>query len=97
MKHTVYITYCKFWFCFNIFNRNKIKELEKEKKELVGVFGKSGAGKSSLINAVLEEKDLLPTAQHEACTSVLIKVEANMDNSDDYKAEVEFLTKDVRG
>ncbi|XP_030262453.1 nuclear GTPase SLIP-GC-like isoform X2 [Sparus aurata] len=71
----------------------KIKDLENDKKELVGVFGKTGAGKSSLINAVTEERNLLPSGSICACTSVMIKVEANMQ-SEKYEADIEFITKE---
>ncbi|XP_028268243.1 nuclear GTPase SLIP-GC-like [Parambassis ranga] len=77
----------------NKFLKTKIEELKEDKRELVGVFGKTGAGKSSLINAVLGEKNLLPSGSLRACTSVMIKVEANMDNSE-YVAEIEFITKE---
>ncbi|KAM4534515.1 nuclear GTPase SLIP-GC-like [Fundulus diaphanus] len=75
------------------FLKTKIKNLEIEKKELVGVFGKTGAGKTSLINAVIGEKDLLPSGSVEACTSVMIKVEANKHN-ERYEAEIEFISKE---
>ena len=82
-----------------MYNRDKIdekiKDLENDKKELVGVFGKTGAGKSSLINAVIEDKNLLPSGSICACTSVMIKVEANMQ-SEKYEAEIEFITKEVK-
>ncbi|XP_047213330.1 nuclear GTPase SLIP-GC-like [Girardinichthys multiradiatus] len=75
----------------NTFLKTKIRNLETEKKELVGVFGKTGAGKTSLINAVIEEKGLLPSGSIEACTSVMIKVEANRHN-EIYEAVVEFIS-----
>ncbi|XP_038556388.1 nuclear GTPase SLIP-GC-like isoform X2 [Micropterus salmoides] len=78
---------------FNKFLKTKINDLETDKRELVGVFGKTGAGKSSLINAVIREKNLLPSGSVSACTSVMIKVEANMLNSK-YEAEIEFITKE---
>ncbi|XP_014861725.1 PREDICTED: nuclear GTPase SLIP-GC-like isoform X2 [Poecilia mexicana] len=71
--------------------KTKIKNLETEKKELVGVFGKTGAGKTSLINAVLKEKNLLPSGSVSACTSVMIKVEGNRQN-EKYEAEIEFIS-----
>ncbi|KAF3846369.1 hypothetical protein F7725_003447 [Dissostichus mawsoni] len=43
---------------FNKFLKNKINNLETDKRELVGVFGRTGAGKSSLINVIIEEQDL---------------------------------------
>ncbi|MEQ2201310.1 hypothetical protein XENOCAPTIV_010599, partial [Xenoophorus captivus] len=75
----------------NTFLKTKIRNLETEKKELVGVFGKTGAGKTSLINAVIEEKELLPSGNTKACTSVMIKVEANRHN-EIYEAVVEFIS-----
>ncbi|XP_033987979.1 nuclear GTPase SLIP-GC-like isoform X2 [Trematomus bernacchii] len=82
---------------FNTFlkerERKNINTLETDKRELVGVFGKTGAGKSSLINAVIGVKDLLPSGSISACTSVMIKVEANMKNPK-YEAEIEFITKE---
>ncbi|XP_065820819.1 nuclear GTPase SLIP-GC-like [Labrus bergylta] len=75
------------------FLEKKIGGLKKEKRELVGVFGHTGAGKSSLINAVIGEKDLLPSGDLGACTTVIIKVEANKQNQN-YEAEIEFITKE---
>nr|XP_020503105.1 nuclear GTPase SLIP-GC-like isoform X1 [Labrus bergylta]XP_029135884.1 nuclear GTPase SLIP-GC-like isoform X1 [Labrus bergylta] len=75
------------------FLEKKIGGLKKEKRELVGVFGKTGAGKSSLINAVIGEKDLLPSGRTKACTTVIIKVEANKQNQN-YEAEIEFIKKE---
>uniref|UniRef100_A0A3P8SCE3 Dynamin N-terminal domain-containing protein n=1 Tax=Amphiprion percula TaxID=161767 RepID=A0A3P8SCE3_AMPPE len=74
----------------NNFLRTKIHDLKREKRELIGVFGRTGAGKSSLINAILGEKNLLPSGEITACTSVMIKVEANIRNSK-YDADIEFI------
>ncbi|XP_042337675.1 nuclear GTPase SLIP-GC-like, partial [Plectropomus leopardus] len=75
------------------FLKKKIGDLETDKRELIGVFGRTGAGKSSLINAVIGEKNLLPSGSINACTSVMIKVEANMMNQK-YEAEIEFIAKE---
>ncbi|KAM8723461.1 nuclear GTPase SLIP-GC-like [Acanthopagrus schlegelii] len=77
----------------NKFLRNIISDLDTDKRVLIGVFGKTGAGKSSLINAVIGEKNLLPSGSISACTSVMIKVEANM-KSPKYEADIEFITKE---
>ncbi|XP_015242536.1 PREDICTED: nuclear GTPase SLIP-GC-like [Cyprinodon variegatus] len=75
----------------NTFLKTKIKKLKMEKKQLVGVFGKTGSGKTSLINTVIQEKKLLPSGSVDACTSVMIKVEANKCNGK-YEAEIEFIS-----
>ncbi|XP_036797610.1 nuclear GTPase SLIP-GC isoform X3 [Oncorhynchus mykiss] len=77
------------------FLRGKIQTLEKDKKEIVAVFGKTRAGKSFLINTILGETTLLPSGNQGACTSVMIQVEANMTDSDSkYIAEIEFMTEE---
>ncbi|KAL0993420.1 hypothetical protein UPYG_G00107630 [Umbra pygmaea] len=73
------------------FLRGKIEMLEKNRKEIVGVFGRTGAGKSYLINTILDEPNLLPSGSQGACTSVMIQVEANMTD-EQYIAEIEFIT-----
>ncbi|XP_014187290.1 uncharacterized protein LOC106633038 [Haplochromis burtoni] len=73
------------------FLKDKIKDLETEKRHLVGVFGRTGAGKSSLINAIINKEGLLPSGSVSACTSVMIKVEAT--NGSKYEAHIEFITK----
>ncbi|XP_039680614.1 nuclear GTPase SLIP-GC-like [Perca fluviatilis] len=81
----------------NNFLKDKIDDLERDKREVVGVFGRTGAGKSSLINAVIGVKNLLPTGDVSACTSVMIKVEANTDantQNKTYQADIEFITKE---
>ncbi|XP_025760029.1 nuclear GTPase SLIP-GC-like [Oreochromis niloticus] len=75
------------------FIKNKISDLETDKRELVGVFGRTGAGKSSLINAIINEMNLLPTGTISACTTVMIKVEANTSSSK-YEAQIEFIKKE---
>ncbi|XP_032393730.1 nuclear GTPase SLIP-GC isoform X2 [Etheostoma spectabile] len=77
----------------NTFLKKKIRDLETDKREIVGVFGKTGAGKSSLINAVIGVKNLLPSGSVNACTSVMIKVEDNKQNQA-YQADIEFITKE---
>nr|XP_040045931.1 nuclear GTPase SLIP-GC-like [Gasterosteus aculeatus aculeatus]XP_040045932.1 nuclear GTPase SLIP-GC-like [Gasterosteus aculeatus aculeatus] len=77
----------------NDFLRRKIHDLETDERKVVGVFGKTGAGKSSLINAVIGLNKFLPSGSVSACTSVLIKVEANMQNQKG-EAIIEFITKE---
>ncbi|KAK2886831.1 hypothetical protein Q8A73_020777 [Channa argus] len=82
---------------FHVFLKAKIKDLKRDKRELVGVFGKTGAGKSSLINAIIGEEDLLPSGDTTACTAVMVKLEAVRNvRKPKYEAEIEFITKEIR-
>lgn len=70
-----------------------IKQQARRTRTVVGVVGNTGAGKSSVINAVLEEERLLPTNCMRACTAVVTEVSWNdeEDESKKYRAEVEFI------
>lgn len=72
--------------------QSRIKETERT---VVAVAGATGAGKSSLINAIIGEKKLLPTNSMRACTAVTTELLYN--NSQDpqkaYRAEVEFISQ----
>ncbi|XP_031759641.1 nuclear GTPase SLIP-GC isoform X2 [Xenopus tropicalis] len=58
----------------------------------IAVVGDTGAGKSSLLNALLEQDDVLPTSAMRACTAVVVEIEKSSVMG--YKAEVEFLSKE---
>ena len=61
---------------------------------IVAVVGDTGMGKSSLMNALLEHGDILPTSGLRACTSVVVEISNNtVDNQ--YRAEIEFLAENV--
>ncbi|KAF4116714.1 hypothetical protein G5714_004203 [Onychostoma macrolepis] len=74
---------------------SKMDQIDKDnrRKATIGIFGKSGNGKSSLINAILGEEDLLPPGSLGACTAVVTQVEANLDDSN-YIAEIELYSKE---
>ncbi|VDI66789.1 Hypothetical predicted protein [Mytilus galloprovincialis] len=59
----------------------------------IAVVGATGAGKSSLINAVVDQLSLLPTSGTQACTSVVVKIENNEDG-EQYEADIEFLSRE---
>jgi len=63
---------------------------------VVGVVGSTGAGKSSVINAVLDEECLVPTNCMRACTAVITEIGYNTSDCEDqkYRAEILFITKD---
>ena len=59
-------------------------------RTVIGVVGNTGAGKSSVINALLDEERLLPTNCMRACTAVITEISYNYDSAA-YSAEIEFI------
>ncbi|KAL1861640.1 hypothetical protein Daus18300_008756 [Diaporthe australafricana] len=66
----------------------------KPPRTVVGVIGNTGAGKSSVINAVLDEERLVPTSGMRACTASATEISYNHSNDPEklYRAEIEFIT-----
>lgn len=60
---------------------------------IIGVVGNTGAGKSSVINAILDEERLVPTNCMRACTAVVTEMSYNNSESEreKYRAEIEFI------
>ncbi|KAK7708079.1 hypothetical protein SLS64_006901 [Diaporthe eres] len=69
---------------------------EKPPETLIMVVGSMGAGKSTAINALIDEARLLPTSGYDACTSVATEVRYNHSTDPDqaYRAEITFITKE---
>ncbi|KAF1844626.1 uncharacterized protein K460DRAFT_282081 [Cucurbitaria berberidis CBS 394.84] len=72
----------------------KLVPLAERKRTVVGVVGNTGAGKSSVINAMLDEERLVPTNCMRACTAVVTEISWNnsTDTSSKYRAEIEFIS-----
>ncbi|TKW51439.1 Nuclear GTPase SLIP-GC [Colletotrichum tanaceti] len=68
---------------------------ERSTQTIVGVLGNTGDGKSSIINALLDEENLLPTNCMRACTAVATELSYNHDedNENPYRMEVEFISR----
>ena len=58
--------------------------------------GDTGAGKTSLMNALLDHADVLPTSGIRACTAVVVQIVHNSHSDTEYVAEIEFLSESVR-
>jgi ribosome biogenesis GTPase A len=74
----------------------QIDELKKQnvaQRTIIGVVGNTGAGKSSVINALLDEERLVPTNCMRACTAVVTEISYNDDNDEEskYCAQIEFI------
>lgn len=59
-------------------------------KTIIGVVGNTGAGKSSVINAMLDEERLVPTNCMRACTAVVTEISYNHEE-EPYRAQIEFI------
>ncbi|KXH60097.1 hypothetical protein CSAL01_09810 [Colletotrichum salicis] len=74
-----------------------IDQLQKKSgmpRTVIGVLGDTGSGKSSAINAVLDEERVVPTNCMRACTAVITEIAYNNSDDPDYKycAEINFMT-----
>jgi len=49
----------------------------KNTRALIGVVGNTGAGKSNVVNAVLDEERIVPTNCMRACTAVVTEMSYN--------------------
>lgn len=64
------------------------------KRVIVGVVGATGSGKSSVINALLGEKQLIPTNCMRACTAVVTEISYNFHSDGPlWRAKIEFISK----
>jgi len=71
----------------------RLIETKISERTVIGLVGSTGAGKSSVVNAVLDEEALVPTSALHACTAVITEISYNHDDEPGkrYKAEVEFI------
>ncbi|KAI1132388.1 hypothetical protein F5Y10DRAFT_231071 [Nemania abortiva] len=71
-----------------------LKKRTAPTRTVVGVVGNTGAGKSSVINALLDEERLLPTNCLRACTASPTEISFNYSDNplELYRAEIEFIS-----
>ncbi|XP_045194118.2 uncharacterized protein LOC123549787 [Mercenaria mercenaria] len=75
--------------------RRELLDIEKRlqfPKTVIAVVGDTGAGKSSLMNAILDHRSVLPTSGIRACTAVVVEVVNNIASSN-FEADIEFLQR----
>jgi len=60
---------------------------------LIGVLGSTGSGKSSLINAILDQS-VVPSSCFRACTSCVVEIRWNESThvGDKYSADIQYIT-----
>ncbi|KAM3415957.1 hypothetical protein BST61_g9447 [Cercospora zeina] len=75
---------------------NRVRKEAVQNRTVVGVVGNTGAGKSSVINAMLDEERLVPTNCMRACTAVVTELSYNYSHDEraKYRAEIEFIKPD---
>ncbi len=71
---------------------DKLQEENKGLGILIGVAGATGAGKTSLLNALLEHPELLPSSSTEAATATVCRIAWNHDNTpgNEFRAKIKF-------
>lgn len=70
-----------------------LKAQSKPAQVTIGVVGNTGAGKSSIINAILKEERIVPTSCFRACTAVITELAWNDSEIPEelYRGEIEFI------
>lgn len=70
-----------------------LQQIQVDTPTIIGVVGNTGAGKSSVINAMLEEERLVPTNCMRACTAVVTEMSWNSSDDENakYRADIEFI------
>lgn len=59
----------------------------------IGLFGSTGAGKSSLINAIIQQAMFLPVSGESICTSCIVQVSSG--SCEQYEAKIHLLSDQV--
>lgn len=77
-------------------NRVQSAKLEATRDEhIIGIIGETGAGKSALYNALLDRESIVPTSCMQACTAAIIEVAYDRSSTDEHRAIVEFVSREL--
>jgi len=57
---------------------------------VIGIVGDTGSGKSSMLNALLDQDIFIPVSSHRACTATITEISYNKD-SEGFRAVIEFI------
>ena len=79
------------WFWWPNSTPDNLRKQAVKAKTVIGVVGNTGAGKSSVINAMLDEERLVPTNCMRACTAVVTEISYNYEE-EPYQAQIEFIS-----
>ncbi|RKU40941.1 hypothetical protein DL546_003814 [Coniochaeta pulveracea] len=73
-----------------------LRDIVSKVRTVIGVLGNTGAGKSRLMNAILDEDNLIITNPSRACTAVATEIAFNQDPdpAHRYRAEIEFISRE---
>ncbi|KAK4232611.1 hypothetical protein QBC38DRAFT_450238 [Podospora fimiseda] len=70
---------------------NELRKANDQLEILVGVAGQTGAGKTSLLNVLLETPDLLPSSSQQAATATVCRIAYNCDKTAGHEFRAEFV------
>ncbi|KAK6344009.1 hypothetical protein TWF696_007657 [Orbilia brochopaga] len=65
-----------------------------ESNAMVGLLGEVGSGKSTLINALLDVGDFVPTSRYGVCAPVVLKFAKPLPGMPKYFVEVEYFSRE---
>lgn len=71
----------------------RLSDVTADEELTIGIVGRTGVGKSSLLNAIIDEPLLLPVSSFKACTSVPIRIRSISNSENKYQARIDFLTR----
>lgn len=74
-----------------ILHSEKLRSQIPTPRTIIGVVGSTGAGKSSILNAILDVERVVPTNGMRACTSVVTEISYNYE-TEPYRASIEFVS-----